>query len=91
MVREAFVTRKRFLGFPKVSCARWIGTIKHGTMPDDDNRTEQAALVLWLDDGNCESNRIYGALLPKMHVTNTKQIWTTVRQVHSEKVNKNTS
>ena len=46
MVREAFVTRKRFLGFPKISCARWIGTIKHGTMPDDDNRTQQAALVL---------------------------------------------
>jgi hypothetical protein len=36
IVREAFVTKKRFLGFPKVLGARWVGTIKHGIMPDDD-------------------------------------------------------
>jgi hypothetical protein len=29
MIGKAFVTRKRFLGVPKVLCAGWVGTIKH--------------------------------------------------------------
>jgi len=29
MIGEAFGTRKRFLGVPTVSCAGWVGTIKH--------------------------------------------------------------
>ena len=41
MVREAFSTRKRFLGGPKVSFARWVGTIKHSTMADVVERAEQ--------------------------------------------------
>ena len=35
MVREAFHTRKRFLGVPDISSAAWVGTIKHSsTMAD---------------------------------------------------------
>jgi hypothetical protein len=41
MVREAFSTRKRFLGVPKVLCAGWVGTIKHSTMADGVERAEQ--------------------------------------------------
>ena len=41
MVRETFVTRKRFLGLPKVAFAGWVGTIKHNTMTDDVERAEQ--------------------------------------------------
>jgi hypothetical protein len=32
MIGEAFGTRKRFLGVPTVSCAGWVGTIKHSTV-----------------------------------------------------------
>ena len=41
MIGEAFVTRKRFLGVPKVSCAGWVGTIKHSTMPEGVQRAEE--------------------------------------------------
>ena len=34
MIGEAFLTRKTFLGIPKVSCAGWVGTIKHNTMEE---------------------------------------------------------
>ena len=61
MVREAFDTRKRFLCFPKVSCARWVGTIKHGTMAGDGFQRAEQALMLWLVEGNCESDKKYGA------------------------------
>ena len=32
MIGEAFGTRKRFLGVPTVSCAGWVGTIKHSNV-----------------------------------------------------------
>lgn len=35
MVREAFDTRKWFLGVSKVASAGRVGTIKHCTMTDD--------------------------------------------------------
>jgi hypothetical protein len=57
MMREAFGTRKRFLGVPKVSFAGWVGTILHSTMAEE-SRIE--ALVLWLDGGNWERKK-YGA------------------------------
>ena len=42
MVREAFHTRKRFLGVPNISSAAWVGTIKHScTMDDGVEREEQ--------------------------------------------------
>jgi hypothetical protein len=44
MLREAFDTRKRFLGFPEVSCAGWVGTIKHSTMTDGVERAEPRQL-----------------------------------------------
>jgi len=54
MMREAFGTRKRFLGVPKVSFAGWVGTILHSTMAEE-SRIE--ALVLWLDGGNWERKK----------------------------------
>ena len=56
MVRETFDTRKRFLSPSKVSCARWVGTIKHCKLlvASGVERPEKA-LVLWLDKDNCES------------------------------------
>ena len=41
MIGKAFVTRKRFLGVPKVSCAGWVGTIKHSTMAEGVKRAEE--------------------------------------------------
>ena len=42
MIGEAFGTRKRFLGVPTVSCAGWVGTIKHSTMAEgEEERAEQ--------------------------------------------------
>ena len=41
MIGKAFVTRKRFLGVPKVLCAGWVGTIKHSTIADGVERAEQ--------------------------------------------------
>ena len=41
MVREAFDTRKRFLGVPNILSAGWVGTIKHSTMADGVEREEQ--------------------------------------------------
>ena len=42
MVREAFDTRKRFLGVPNILSAAWVGTIKHSsTMADGVEREEQ--------------------------------------------------
>lgn len=41
MIREAFGTRKRFLGVPKVSFAGWVGTIMHSTMAEGEGRAEQ--------------------------------------------------
>ena len=42
MVREAFHSRKRFLGVPNISSAAWVGTIKHScTMDDGVEREEQ--------------------------------------------------
>ena len=41
MIGEAFGTRKRFLGVPTVSCAGWVGTIKHSTMAEgEEERAE---------------------------------------------------
>ena len=41
MIREAFGTRKRFLGVPKVLFAGWVGTIMHSTMAEGVERAEQ--------------------------------------------------
>ena len=41
MIGKAFVTRKRFLGVPKVSCAGWVGTIKHSTLAEGVQRAEE--------------------------------------------------
>jgi hypothetical protein len=41
MIGKAFVTRKRFLGVPKVPCAGWVGTIKHSTMAEGVKRAEE--------------------------------------------------
>jgi hypothetical protein len=42
MIREAFDIRKRFPGgVPNVSCAGWVGTIKHTTMDEGVERAEQ--------------------------------------------------
>ena len=41
MVREAFDTRKGFLGVPNISSAGWVGTINHSTMADGVEREEQ--------------------------------------------------
>ena len=41
MIGEAFLTRKTFLGIPKVSCAGWVGTIKHNTMEERVERAEE--------------------------------------------------
>jgi hypothetical protein len=40
MIREAFGTRKRFLGVPKVPFAGWVGTIMHSTMAEGEGRAE---------------------------------------------------
>jgi hypothetical protein len=40
VIREAFGTRKRFLGVPKVSFAGWVGTIMHSTMTEGVERAE---------------------------------------------------
>ena len=56
MLREAFDIRKSFPGVPNISCAGWVGTIKHTTMDEDVERVEQT-LVMWLDGCNCESER----------------------------------
>ena len=32
MIREAFGTRKRFLGVPQVSVAGWVGIVMHTTV-----------------------------------------------------------
>ena len=41
MIREAFGTRKRFLGVPNVLFAKWVGTIKHSAMADGVEAAEQ--------------------------------------------------
>ena len=34
MIREAFDTRKRFPGVPKILCAEWVGTILHSSLAE---------------------------------------------------------
>jgi hypothetical protein len=68
MVREVFDIRKRFLGFPMVLCAGWVGTTKHSTMADGGERAEQRysccgwmrAIVLFRDarEKNLETPRL---------------------------------
>ena len=60
MIGEAFGTRKRFLGVPTVSCAGWVGTIKHhSTMAEGERRkSRREALVLWLDGCNSEKGKL---------------------------------
>ena len=41
MIREAFDTRKRFPGVPKILCAKWVGTILHSSMAEGVERAEQ--------------------------------------------------
>ena len=51
MIGEAFGTRKRFLGVPTVSCAGWVGTIKHSTMAEGVKREQKRgtrALAGWV-------------------------------------------
>ena len=54
MVRKAFDTWKRFLCFPKVSCAGGVGTIMHHLKDDGVETPKHQALVLWLlvDESN---------------------------------------
>ena len=75
MVKEAFDTRKRFLGVPMVSSAGWVGTIKHSTMAD--GVKERTKALLWLNEGNCESDKNYGAQKQKTHTShqNNLKMW----------------
>jgi hypothetical protein len=57
MVGESFHTGKRFLCFPKVSGAGWIGTIMHDAMNAGAERGKQALLVLWQDEGYANVKR----------------------------------
>ena len=60
MIGEAFGTRKRFLGVPTVSCAGWVGTIKHSQWLKGKKKEQnkRGALVLWLDMCNSEKGKI---------------------------------
>jgi hypothetical protein len=42
MVREAFGSRKRFLGFPAVARTEWVGTMMHSRMTDDGRKSRSA-------------------------------------------------
>jgi hypothetical protein len=42
-------------------------------MPDDDEQNKQLPLVTELKNCKCESDKIYGALQPKMRVTYTSK------------------
>ena len=44
---------------------------------DGFQRAEQA-LMLWLDEGNCESDKKYGAHKTKTHTSHTLEVLTTV-------------
>ena len=44
---------------------------------DGVERAEQA-LMLWLDEGNCESDKKYGAHKTKTHTSHTLEVLTTV-------------
>ena len=46
---------------PKVAFAGWVGTIKHNTMTDDVESRTKALVLWWLDEGNRESDKKYGA------------------------------
>ena len=85
MVGEAFDTRKRFLGVPKVSFAGWVGTIKHSTMANGVERAQRRhSCCGWM-----------GAIVKVTKIWRT-QIKNHARHVHmsfslqSEDVNKNT-
>ena len=41
MMREAFDIRKSFPAVPNISCAGWVGTIRHTTMDEGVERAEQ--------------------------------------------------
>jgi hypothetical protein len=47
MVREAFGSGKRFLGFSVVACAEWVGTMKHSSTMSD-GRKSRSAVCGWV-------------------------------------------
>ena len=75
MIREAFGTRKRFLGVPKVSFAGWVGTIMHSTMAEGEGRAEQRH---WFSGwrGTIVKVKKYGAQKTKTHTSCTLELLT---------------